>query len=284
MGLKELLNAEYSQSGAASDGGDIQKVQGEALVVFDAFKQVCDKHGIVYMMGGGSALGTVRHNGFIPWDDDIDINMPRDDFERFKTVSGELGDGFVFCAPNYKDTAVERFGKIIARNGSEDTDWLHNTAIDIFVIENLPKNAIHRKIKGVISTFGMGLAAVSQFYHSRDAKLKKLLCRSFKGKISYYSRVVLGFFISFIPTVKLYNFADRLNQYRKKTGFSGVPSGRKHYFGEQFPTGVYLPVREGSFEGRTVPLENNVELYLTNLYGKDYMQIPPEHQRERHIR
>ena len=64
----------------------------------------------------------------------------------------------------------------------------------------------------------------------------------------------------FIPTVDLFDLADKLNQYKSYTGISGVPSSRKHYFGEQFPTNVYLPSRFGLFEGRQVPIENNIEL------------------------
>ena len=285
MGFKELLNSAYNQlENELADSFNIRMAQDESLIIFDAFRRVCETHDIVFMMGGGSTLGAVRHQGFIPWDDDIDINMPREDFERFKDVSYELGDSFVFCAPNYNDSAVERFGKIFILKDKNDGNWLHNTSIDIFVIENIPKNCIYRKIKGIISTFGMGLAAASLFYNNRTKKLKKTLCVSIKGCFSYYIRVCIGFLISFIPAVKLYNLADRLNQYNKVTGILGVPSGRKHYFGEQFPTHVYLPTRDGNFEGRRVPLENNIDLYLTNLYGKDYMELPPEKQRERHLR
>ena len=285
MGFKELLNSAYSQSeDSATVNADLHTIQNESLIIFDAFRRVCEKHNIIYMMGGGSALGTVRHEGFIPWDDDIDINMPRNDFERFKGVSDELGDTFVFCAPNHKDTAVERFGKIFMRKGPDDAEWQQNTSIDLFVIENLPKNHIHRQIKGMISTIGMGLAAASSFYSSKTEELKRVLCSSPRGKFSYYIRVYVGFLVSFFPTVKLYNFADRLNQYHKVTGVSGVPSGRKHYFGEQFPTEVYLPTISGLFEGRTVPLEHDTDRYLSNLYGRNYMELPPEDQREKHFR
>ncbi len=285
MGFKELYIASLKKYDETENAEyDIKKTQEESLIIFDAFKSICDKHQLIFMMGGGSALGTVRHHGFIPWDDDIDINMPRDDFEKFKAVSAEMGESFVFCSPNFSKSAVERFGKIFLKNGPEDRNWRGNTSIDIFVIENLPKNQIHRAVKGAVSSFFMGLAAMSLFYNTRTKKTKEILCQTLKGSIIYYSRLLIGFCVSFVPTVDLFDLVDRVNQHPKKTGISGVPSGRKHYYGEQFPTTVYLPTVEGVFEGRIVPIENMVDKYLTNLYGSDYMEIPPEHKRERHSR
>lgn len=285
MGLKELLNEGFNKYLDPKESDEqLHRVQREALLIFDAFKEVCDKYEIVYMMGGGSALGAVRHNGFIPWDDDIDINMPRNEFERFKSVNTEMGKDYVLHAPNYNGTAVERFAKIFLRKGFDDDYLSRGTSIDIFIIENLPKNPFIRSIKGLLATITMGIASISTFYKAKTENDKKILCSSFKGALAYYFRVSVGTIISFIPTPVFYDLVDKTNQYKKNTGFSCVPSGRKHYFGEQFSTSVYLPTRKGTFEGRIVPLENNVDAYLTNLYGKDYMEIPPENKRERHFR
>ena len=63
---------------------------------------LCDKHGLTWMMGGGSCLGTIRHKGFIPWDDDLDLNMPRRDAEKLKSLLKEhaLGGDYEYTCPN----------------------------------------------------------------------------------------------------------------------------------------------------------------------------------------
>lgn len=69
-----------------------QSLKNELVQMFQEILAVCQKHGLTIMLGGGSALGCVRHQGFIPWDDDLDLMMPRNDYEVFKTVfEEELG-------------------------------------------------------------------------------------------------------------------------------------------------------------------------------------------------
>ncbi|MGM9579929.1 MAG: LicD family protein, partial [Anaerovibrio sp.] len=66
-------------------------------------KAVCDKYNLTIVLGGGSALGAVRHKGFIPWDDDLDLNMPRKDYEKLLSVlEAELGKEYYFSAPHTK--------------------------------------------------------------------------------------------------------------------------------------------------------------------------------------
>ena len=79
------------------------------------------------------------------------------------------------------------------------------------------------------------------------------------------------------------NIVDRNLQYPKETTLMGIPSGRGHYFGEIRPRETFLPVSKGEFEGMTVNLPGKAEDYLSNLYGADYMTLPPVEKRERHF-
>ena len=117
---------------------------------------LCDENGIPYMLGGGSALGAVRHGGFIPWDDDIDLMMPRADYEAFKRVFPQaLGEKYVLQAPNTPGCEISNtFMKIILR-GTErlelqklNAPGAHGLWLDVFPIDNAPASAAMPPLPG----------------------------------------------------------------------------------------------------------------------------------------
>ena len=88
--------------------------KAQKALLLDMYKDIaslCDKHGLEYMMGGGTCLGTVRHNGYIPWDDDLDIMMPRLSYEKLILLlaKGELGDMYEYTAPNARKDCKNLF-------------------------------------------------------------------------------------------------------------------------------------------------------------------------------
>ena len=97
------------------------------------------------------------------------------------------------------------------------------------------------------------------------------------------TRKVLGKVLSIIPHKQWVNWFDVLVANDKDDGLLAIPTGRKLYGGEIFPADVYLPPRMATFEGIEVQIPNKVEEYLINLYGKNYMQLPPVEKRERHF-
>ena len=102
------------------------------------------------------------------------------------------------------------------------------------------------------------------------------------SKAQYLLRKVIGVLFSF-RNVRAWNrLLDKAVQYKKETKELGLPTGRKHYFGEILPKEAFLPGSEGEFEGHKVLLYSNPDAYLTNLYG-DYMKIPDEADREKHV-
>ena len=261
---------------------EIQKV---ILHMLSDILEVCAKYNLIVMLGGGSALGAVRHQGFIPWDDDIDLNMPRKDYEKLKDVfNEELSASYNLYCPQYNHSAIERFAKIEKKDTCFwpiDAKESYGICIDIFPIENIPKRGLMRLGKGGIAQLCMFIAGQVKFWENKNKWMRMFMCTSYKGKITYYLKCFIGVIFSFIPAYKWFDWCDKVNQY-KYTGVMGVPSGRKHYFGEIFPENVYFPTKKAYFEDLEIRLPNKVEIYLSNLYG-DYSRIPSKEEQEKHF-
>ncbi|WP_303815737.1 LicD family protein [Acidaminococcus timonensis] len=92
---------------------ELDQIHHCLLSILKDFIFVCDKYNLHYTLGGGSVLGSVRHQGFIPWDDDLDINMPRADYEKFKKIfSKELVNEYELRVPNSKYGSSALFMKL----------------------------------------------------------------------------------------------------------------------------------------------------------------------------
>lgn len=270
---------------------EIYKLRKCFLDAFQDLSNCCEKYSLKVMLTGGSALGAVRHHGFIPWDDDLDVAMTRADFEKLKEVfEKELGDKYILSSPNYKNNARGRFPIMLIKDtlmvevGGNPEDDVSRIKIDIFIIENIPDNVIHRYLKGLWCTCLMFMASYEESYEERNNQsFKNYMCKTEEGKAVYNRRVRLGRLFSFFNSQVWKDKVDSALQYNKTTNLMGIPSGRGHYFGEICSRETFIPVSQGKFEGLTVNLPGNPGAYLANLYGKTYMQLPPVEKREKHF-
>lgn len=259
----------------------LKRLQKTLLEMYLDIQSVCEKHGLTCFLIGGSALGAVRHKGFIPWDDDLDVGMHRNDYEKFKVIfKAELGDKYILNAPNYEGIPTNRFAKVLKRGtkfvelGMPDDDRAC-IKIDVFVIENVPDNYIFRLFKGIYCNSLMLIGSCVLSYECW--KMKNAGERN-----NMNERVLIGKLFSFNSSKAWFDCVDNACQHgNDKSVFIGTPTGRTHYFGEILKREVYFPVKTAVFEGKKVYLPGNVGKHLSNLYG-DYMKIPPEDKRERH--
>lgn len=290
MSLKNLLNSLSENSNLRIlTLEESERLKALLLTAYLDIQSVCEANGLSVMLVGGSALGAVRHKGYIPWDDDFDIAMPRNDYEKFKELfERELGKKYKLDAPNIGRKASNRFPRILIKNtklvelGTDPDDENANIKIDMFIIENVPNGAAMRLVHGFLCTAAMFIAGQVSSYEEQNERYKEFMYKTKEGMKVYNRRARIGKMFSFRPAAKWFDIVDKLCQFKKETEYMGIPTGRKHYFGEILPKRAFIPVSSGSFENRTVYLPGDPDLYLKNLYG-DYMVIPEEKDREKHF-
>lgn len=243
-------------------GYDLKEIQHVMAEMMAAIDQVCRKNNIRYILDGGTMLGAIRHKGFIPWDDDLDIAMPRDDYERFMTIANrELGDSYRFeCLENTKEYPYN-FGKVRAIKtlyAEEFTSKLrinHGIYIDVFPMDYVEpqdeKNLI--KIQKMI-------AHITQI---RYAKLG--LCKGLKYipfmvlPLSFYNYMISKFMKHYLKGNC--KFVQKLCHFGKNKPPIGI---------SMFTDTIDVPFEEYKF---LVP--NAYNEFLSGRYG-DYMTLPPK--------
>lgn len=260
------------------------------LNIYKDVAALCDKNGLVYMMSGGTCLGAIRHQGFIPWDDDLDIMMPRKDYDKLICLleEGELGEKYEYTYPNAKTDANTIFLKIF-RKGSKDVELANmNTPfpkgifLDVFALDAVPKSKIGQKIKGFIANV-LQFIAISRLYAQYPSQqLKEYMFLDEDLKRRFRVKLIIGKLAAFASHAKWVYWFDKFVASSKEGNPWGIPTGRKYYNGEIFDKRVFVPVRKGVFEGLEVNVPSNTHLYLTNLY-KNFMELPPVEKRERHF-
>lgn len=188
--------------------GSVITVRDVQLVLLEMLKDIdalCRKHGISYWLTGGSALGAVRHKGFIPWDDDADIGMLREDYEKFQTVVHELGDDYVTqCFETHREynvlvppMKVRKKGtycveyNALLKNKCKDSDGLF---IDVFVLDHVSEQKGKDFVWRMRNGFLMVWIALFENLHINPLLLKRRFVRNAKtyGR-KYQSSPLIGY-------------------------------------------------------------------------------------------
>ena len=247
--------------------------------------QICDTHGLKYYMLGGTMLGAIRHKGFIPWDDDIDLGMPRDDYEKFLEIAPQELPG-VLKVVNYRNTPNYQYyitrildtdTKVIEERIGNDSKYT-NASIDIFPIDGTPNNKILRKIYFFRVLYHRALMSLC-YKDSIDRKRKR-------GTVEK----IFLWIMEHLPIEKLTTpykqkcKIDKLlrSQDIKKSKYIGNIMGA-YRTKEIVPKEYYGEGRFYQFEDIQLRGLDMYEEYLTYTYG-DYMKLPPEESRKTHFK
>jgi len=236
-----------------------QLIMLEMLIEFDA---ICKKHKLQYWLDSGSLLGAVRHHGFIPWDDDIDLSMPVEDYHRFLEIAGDELSDAVFLQTSDTDKNF-KFDYIKLRSNkasivefhekNKTIDYHQGVFVDIFpmlTVENSEEN-----IKQYENTLKEIRAVSSVSLHTPDGK---------------------------DDAVKRADFVAALNE--KHQGWEAanltvIYGGEMPDVAACFNIKEVFPLKNIPFEGHAFPAPNNPDHYLDAIYSFDYRQLPPEEMR-----
>lgn len=266
----------------------LKRLQNELLSMLVDVKTVCDKYGIDYMLCGGTTLGAIRHQGFIPWDDDVDLMMLRSEYVKFKELfNKEYSDRYMIVEPlsdpRYFSKMVKIFKKgttfiEIPTAGTGGPDMIF---VDLFLIENVPNPGLKRKMKAIVYDTAFKAASVClDFRYPSPPILEK--SRSDRELKQYYSfRRLAGFFFSVFGSLRFYlKICERLANQKEETDWLGIPSD-SGYLDRIYPRELFTTLTDADFCSYKMKVPQDWDMYLRCEYG-DYMQIPPPEKREVH--
>lgn len=266
---------------------DIQKLHITLIGMYKDVSTVCEKNGIHIIASGGTALGAIRHKGFIPWDDDMDIFMFREDFNRFVALfQEELGGKYYLLTPSSPEGAncflprIMKKGTTLLNMIDETAPYPHGIYLDINIIEYAPDSAVARRIKALGSDIRRFIAYSVYWQQYRSESLKKFMLNSSKA-FYYRVRMLIGKLFSYRSAENWFAAFDKYGQGKPSKVFT-VPTGRKKYAGECIPEEMVKPLKRVPFEDTEIYIFNNYDWYLKNLYG-DYMTVPKVTDREHHL-
>ncbi len=259
---------------------ELKKLKLAQMEIMDEIHRICCENNIIYYIIGGTALGAIRHGGFIPWDIDIDIAMPRTDYERFSEICKfALSDRFMYR--DYKNTAdfmhphalvcIKNTSLIVKNdkfNSPKKSLGVHGIYLDIFPLDTAPEDA-----------------ELQEKQISRIEKIKKLklLKRAYRHGKDIKNSIVKPL----ISKMIFWTNIDKLNaefdkecrRYEKSDSvFLCSMASRYKYSKQCMPASVYGKPRLVKFEDREYFAPEMLENYLKRIYG-DYMKLPPESER-----
>ncbi len=253
--------------------GKLKKLQNIELKILKEVDKVCTEYDINYYLGEGSLLGAVRHEGFIPWDDDIDILMMREDYEKFlKIAPSAISKDYEIQHSSLIENYWSPFIKVryLGESFFKQSHIAHLTnnngpLIDIFPLDNVPKS----------DSFGQMLQAYTiKFYRGMlSYKLKTRIPKKWKGYI-------VKFCSNFVSVKSIHKKLNKtfIKYNNDENKYIVNLASYYNYKKQTVPKEWYGKPKIVKFENLCMPIPNKSHEILTSVYG-DYMELPPVEKR-----
>lgn len=254
---------------------ELKKIQRHELMMCENFVKVCKTLNLTYYLMGGSMLGAVRHSGYIPWDDDLDVGMPRQDYEIFLEKGQSLFPQNYFIQTHLSDPEYPyNFAKLrdtdtaFVESAVKNFNINHGVFIDIFPLDIYPDNKIQQRILEFIKKL-------------TEVRVRETLYFEISPQYSIVSKIAIALAKVVYPDYKSAVVAREkaIKAYKKGkklANHGGAWKGREIVPSEWYGEGVMV-----DFEGIKVRIPSHSDRWLEQVYG-DYMQMPPEEKRVAH--
>ena len=265
---------------------ELEQLQQHLWNMYSDLVHVCEKHNLQISLAYGNVIGILRHNGWIPWDDDLDVHMPRKDYEELLTKHAhELPSQYKFFSAYSEDGPIYRFAKLV------DTSTLlvpvggqrenhSGIYIDIFPIDNIGCNKYINRIKKYWQYFLMYTSSSVAQYQEKSQDYKRIMCATKKGKLNYLLRKNWGVVFSFLNKTKWYALCEKTWIIKKETSYIHVKNAIETC-GMKIPKNTFLPPRKYSCDLGDVYIPQNPEEYL-KLHYKNWREIPKDSEKWHH--
>ncbi|MCD7885918.1 MAG: LicD family protein [Lachnospiraceae bacterium] len=259
---------------------DIYKLHRALLIIADEIDRICRKHNIHYSLIGGSMLGSIRHKGFIPWDDDMDIGLLRGDYQAFlHACDVDLDERFTLQTNTSDPYYVYGFSKILLKDtrlvqfGHENTKYEKGIFVDIFPFDYIPNNENDRSKQRRTNYLLIKLLR-------QKMKVSDNVNWGIREKVFFKALSFAGLFITKKELVKLLN--DNMVRYNSTESlYVSNMSGYYGYDRETVPAILFTSFVDVRFEDRIYSICSDYDSFL-KLYYNDYMKLPPVDQRRTH--
>lgn len=261
-------------------GAEIRDVQMVILGIFKEILRICEDNHISYFIACGTALGAVQHGGFIPWDDDLDIGMTRENYNKFLKIAPSVLPNDLFLQTVDTDpesifyfTKVRKSGTKFVEKYCRNLKMHHGIYVDIFPFDNISDDETLRKKHYKKVNFW------SNIFISKCITGTSVPQHGIVGKLKIATRLVTHFILKPVPKHYLYTKLDLVRQQYnstqcKKISYVGAE-------GEQLPLSDANDPQKILFEGIEVKCPKNIEKYLEKRYP-NYLTLPPIEERVGH--
>ena len=276
-----MENSNYTYNKNDYEDLNLRDAQMLMVDILQEVHNLCEKHGLKYFLDAGTLIGAVRHKGFIPWDDDVDIGMPREDYNKFLEIAKkELPEHLflqTFATDKYYDVypvpcKVRYNDTIFLEEHAKENHNMHNGVyIDVFPYDSLPKHKFMYKIQR-----GLSYNILKSFKRLRDMPEKL----SFKNKLTFTFYKLVTKIFPYKRREKFFNYLIKWNDLNSEYMGYGVDTFWSEYV---YKKSDYYDLVKLEFEGKYFYGPKNYDAILTQLYG-DYMTMPKEEERVWHAK
>ncbi len=248
-----------------------EEIKSTEISILKYIDNICQKNGISYFLEAGTLLGAIRHKGFIPWDDDIDIALLRSDYDKLVNILKQNDSSYAVSDIYDDPSCILPFAKVydtrtlVKWRVKYPREAQYGVWVDLFPIDNVPDNVLKLRLFQFHIRILKSLYEHCRNIYTEDKSFKKLLAQKISGihSIDYYLKKL----DSLARKYSRKNTNNVMNIFGMKSNY--------HVFNKE----LFTNFSKATFEDMLLPIPSKYDSYLTLMYG-DYMTLPPEENRK----